>query len=122
MKNVLIQLLHEFLRWCHLSKCINLIVGCFSWENRQQYVDSICQLRMTELRSGARMQAIRAGLASVVPVQLLPLMTHRDVELRTCGLPEVNLEFLKVTVGSHFNHLGIAIQFTFLLITHERHP
>ena len=68
-----------------------------SWENRQQCVDGIRRLRMSELRSSARMHALKAGLASIIPIQLLPIMSAQDMEMRTCGLPEVNLDFLKVS-------------------------
>ena len=68
----------------------------FSWENRQQYVDCIRSLRMSELRCTERMAALRAGMASIIPIEFLPLLTPSDTELRTCGLPEVNIDFLKV--------------------------
>jgi len=52
---------------------------------------------MNELRCEERMNAVKAGMATISPVQLQTIFTHRDMELRTCGLPEVNIEFLKVT-------------------------
>ena len=59
---------------------------------------------MKELRCEERMVALRAGMASVTPVQLLPLMTAYDIELRTCGLPEVDLDFLRVGSFCIFNN------------------
>jgi E3 ubiquitin-protein ligase HECTD4 len=50
------------------------------------------------------MAAVRSGMASVYPLQLLAVMTPGDMELRTCGLPEVNLDFLKVNALSKLNH------------------
>ncbi|XP_022104608.1 probable E3 ubiquitin-protein ligase HECTD4 isoform X2 [Acanthaster planci] len=66
-----------------------------SWKNRQQYISAIRDLRLRELASPERMLAVRCGLASVVPIQLLCMMTPFDMELRTCGLPTVDLDFLK---------------------------
>ena len=43
-----------------------------------------------------RIQALQAGLATIIPLQLLTVMSPLDLELRTCGLPFVNIEFLKV--------------------------
>ena len=57
---------------------------------------AITQLKMEELANDRRMHALKAGLASVVPLQLLTLTSPSDLELRTCGLPTVNIEFLKV--------------------------
>ncbi len=51
---------------------------------------------MSELACSERVSALRAGMASVIPVQMLPLMSPWDADLRICGLPEVNLDFLKV--------------------------
>ncbi|XP_077866440.1 putative E3 ubiquitin-protein ligase HECTD4 [Saccoglossus kowalevskii] len=63
--------------------------------NRQEYIDAICKLRMDELKCCNRMLAVRCGLASLMPVQLLTLMTPYDMQLTTCGLPTVDLDFLK---------------------------
>lgn len=70
----------------------------FSWENRLEFVQLVKDLRAAELASEDRMTAVRCGLASVVPVQLLHLLTPRDIQLRTIGQPEVNLAYLKVIV------------------------
>lgn len=40
--------------------------------------------------------AVRAGLGSIIPLQLLSTLSPLEMELRTCGLPHINLEFLKV--------------------------
>ena len=69
-----------------------------SWENRQQYVDSIRSLRMSELICHERMTALRAGMASVIPVHILPIMTSMDSDVRICGLPEIDLDFLMVNM------------------------
>lgn len=76
-----------------------------SWSNRQDYVDGIRRMRQTELTSEDRMTAIRAGLATIIPLQLLYIMSPLDMEIRTCGLPSVDLNFLKVSLdmGSSFS-------------------
>jgi E3 ubiquitin-protein ligase HECTD4 len=65
-------------------------------ENRHQYVDCIRSLRLKELKCEERVKVLLAGLSSVIPVHLLPLLTPLDVELRTCGWPQVDLDFLRV--------------------------
>lgn len=40
---------------------------------------------------------MRAGLGSIIPLQLLTMLSPLEMELRTCGLPYINLEFLKVS-------------------------
>lgn len=39
---------------------------------------------------------MRAGLGSIIPLQLFTTLSPLEMELRTCGLPYINLEFLKV--------------------------
>ncbi|XP_076346000.1 putative E3 ubiquitin-protein ligase HECTD4 isoform X3 [Tachypleus tridentatus] len=75
-----------------------------SWENHEQYVELVKTLRMRELEARDRMEAIRAGLASIIPLTLLHLMSPQDIEMRICGVPEIDLEFLK----SHtIYHVGL---------------
>ena len=69
----------------------------YSWENRHQYVEAIRRLRLLELTNPSRLQALKAGLASILPLQLMTIMSPYDVELRTCGLPYVDIEFLKAS-------------------------
>ncbi|WAR02868.1 HECD4-like protein [Mya arenaria] len=66
-----------------------------SWENRQQYIDAIRELRQSELVNQQRIEALKAGVATVLPLQLLTLMAPHDMEMRTCGLPAVSIDFLK---------------------------
>ncbi|XP_055995500.1 probable E3 ubiquitin-protein ligase HECTD4 isoform X2 [Ostrea edulis] len=65
------------------------------WENRQEYVDAIRRLRFHELLCQDRVRAVHCGLASVIPLQLMAIMSPLDLEIRTCGLPVVDLDFLK---------------------------
>lgn len=66
-----------------------------SWENKDVYVRAVRELRLRELQNVECMSAVRAGLGSIIPLQLLTLLSPAEVELRTCGLPDINLEFLK---------------------------
>ncbi|XP_075290614.1 putative E3 ubiquitin-protein ligase HECTD4 isoform X2 [Opisthocomus hoazin] len=65
------------------------------WENKDMYAAAIRSLRMRELQTPECMTAVRAGLGSIIPLQLLTALTPLEMELRTCGLPYINLEFLK---------------------------
>lgn len=60
------------------------------------YAQAVRALRLQELQNGERMSAVRAGLGSIIPLQLLTMFSPLEMELRTCGLPYINLEFLKV--------------------------
>lgn len=67
-----------------------------SWENKDLYAQAVRALRLRELQNVERMSAVRAGLGSIIPLQLLTMLSPLEMELRTCGLPYINLEFLKV--------------------------
>ena len=43
-----------------------------------------------------QVDAIRRGLATIVPVQLLPLFTDKELEFMVCGKREIDIDFLKV--------------------------
>ncbi|XP_013909607.1 PREDICTED: probable E3 ubiquitin-protein ligase HECTD4 [Thamnophis sirtalis] len=65
------------------------------WENKDVYAAAIRNLRLHELQTAECVMAVRAGLATIIPLQILTLLTPLELELRTCGLPYINLEFLK---------------------------
>ncbi|XP_059510969.1 probable E3 ubiquitin-protein ligase HECTD4 isoform X1 [Stegostoma tigrinum] len=65
------------------------------WDNKDAYASAIRNLRLQEIENTDCMTAVRAGLGSIIPLQLLTLPTPLEMELRTCGLPYINLEFLK---------------------------
>ena len=68
------------------------------WENHGAYVKAIRDFRLRELRSESRMSCIRCGLSSVIPLpQALCVMRPTDMEIRTCALPTLDLDFLKVS-------------------------
>lgn len=74
--------------------CVSVCV--LSWENKDIYARAVRNLRLRELQNVECMTAVRAGLSSIIPLQLLTMLTPLEMELRTCGLPYINLEFLKV--------------------------
>ena len=67
------------------------------WENKDIYAAAIRSLRLRELQNDECVMAVRAGLGSIIPLQLLTTLSPLEMELRTCGLPYINLEFLKVS-------------------------
>ncbi|XP_029777318.1 probable E3 ubiquitin-protein ligase HECTD4 isoform X2 [Suricata suricatta] len=66
-----------------------------AWENKDMYAAAIRGLRLRELQNAECVTAVRAGLGAVIPLQLLTTLSPLEMELRTCGLPYINLEFLK---------------------------
>lgn len=70
------------------------------WENKDIYAAAIRSLRLRELQNDECATAVRAGLGSIIPLQLLTTLSPLETELRTCGLPYISLEFLKVSVRS----------------------
>ena len=57
--------------------------------------------RLQELSCEERMSAIRTGLATVVPIHVLSILNPSDLEIRTCGVPNVDIDFLKVNELRH---------------------
>lgn len=74
-----------------------MFLCAFSWENKDIYARAVRNLRMRELENVECMTAVHAGLSSIIPLQLLTMLSPLEIELRTCGLPYINLEFLKVS-------------------------
>jgi hypothetical protein len=66
-----------------------------SYDNRVEYAEAIRRFRLEELSSTERMTAIRCGMASVVPIEILSIFTAADLDLRICGLPDVDINYLK---------------------------
>uniref|UniRef100_A0A3Q2KRF5 HECT domain E3 ubiquitin protein ligase 4 n=1 Tax=Equus caballus TaxID=9796 RepID=A0A3Q2KRF5_HORSE len=66
-----------------------------AWENKDIYAAAIRSLRLRELENVECVTAVRAGLGAIIPLQLLTTLSPLEMELRTCGLPYINLEFLK---------------------------
>ncbi|XP_014675681.1 PREDICTED: LOW QUALITY PROTEIN: probable E3 ubiquitin-protein ligase HECTD4 [Priapulus caudatus] len=90
-----VRFVYRTLSGDEVQLCPNGHNTLLSWHNRQQFVEAVLGLRATELTSRERVTAIRAGMASIIPLQLLTIMSPADMELRTCGKFFVNLSFLK---------------------------
>lgn len=61
--------------------------------NRDTYVRLVEKLRLTE--SSQQLSALKDGLASVLPMELAPLFTARELEVLICGRREVDVDLLK---------------------------
>ena len=76
-----------------------------TFENRMEWADAMVEYRLHEVDT--QVAAIRRGMGTIVPVQLLPLFTWQEVELQVCGRRDVNVDFLKANTdvsrvrGSH---------------------
>lgn len=69
-------------------------------ENTAEYLALLENYRMHEF--DVQVEAIRRGLATIVPVQLLPLFSWEDLELMVCGKKSIDIEYLKAnTVFQH---------------------
>ena len=64
-----------------------------TFENRGEYVDAVMRYKIHEY--DVQVRAVRAGLATIVPLHTLSLLTHDAVERLVCGNPEVDLALLK---------------------------
>ena len=64
-----------------------------TFANRQEYVAKTIQYRLHEMDS--QVAAVREGMAWIIPVPLLSLMTHQHLEQLVCGRPDIDVSVLK---------------------------
>lgn len=64
-----------------------------TFENRLEYCDLVERYRLHEFDQQA--QAVRRGLATIVPMRLLSLFTWDQLELMVCGQSEVDVSLLR---------------------------
>ncbi len=64
-----------------------------SYEDRLEYARLVEQYRLHEF--DAQAAALRAGLATIVPVRLLALFTWNELEVMVCGLKQVDVNLLR---------------------------
>ena len=64
--------------------------------NKDEFAHLVRQARLAELACRRRVDLIRVGLSAVVPLECLQLLTPDDLALRMCGVPYINVDFLKV--------------------------
>ena len=64
-----------------------------SWSERLAYVQAVEAYRLQEF--SAQTAAMRKGLATIVPIQLLPLFTAAEFESMICGKREISIDYLR---------------------------
>ncbi|XP_013861909.1 probable E3 ubiquitin-protein ligase HERC1 isoform X4 [Austrofundulus limnaeus] len=67
-----------------------------TFSNRTEYVERALDYRLHEM--DAQVDAVRAGMSTIIPVPLLSLLTAQQLEQLVCGLPEVSVDVLKKLV------------------------
>lgn len=67
-----------------------------TFENRNQYFEQAIKFRIQEFN--AQIVAIRDGMAGVIPVPLLSLMTAEHLEKLVCGISYISIPLLKKIV------------------------
>lgn len=63
------------------------------YENRMEYRDKVLAYRLHEFDVQA--EAVRSGLATIVPITLLSLFTAEELEEMVCGKAEIDVGLLK---------------------------
>ena len=83
----------------HVSVLVFIVfcVFCCRFSNRHEFVNAVRDFRLRELLCEYRMQAVRCGFASVIPLEVLSILADEDLDLRVCGIPYIDLEYLKVS-------------------------
>lgn len=64
-----------------------------TFKNRVQYFERAIKFRLQEF--DLQIASIREGMAGVVPVPLLSLMTAEYLEQLVCGMPTISIPILK---------------------------
>ena len=64
-----------------------------TYDNRLEYCKMVKEKRLSE--NTFQIDAIREGFTSVVPVEILHLLTWQELELKVCGNPEISVAALK---------------------------
>ncbi|XP_059095573.1 probable E3 ubiquitin-protein ligase HECTD4 [Tigriopus californicus] len=94
---------HQFPRFTFQSNCGLELPLCpnggnkyLSFKNRAEYCDLLLQFKLSELAASGHICQIRAGLSTVVPIEILHcLYTPNELELRVCGSPKVSVKLLQ---------------------------
>lgn len=85
-----------------------------TFANRAEYVERAIEFRLREMDLQAA--AIREGMAGIVPVPLLTLVTAQHLEQLVCGLPQISIPLLKKVVRFVLCHLEKSPGFDFFII------
>jgi hypothetical protein len=79
---------------CEACGCTGGQNVAVTWENRREYCALAEKYRLQEVR--AQVEAIRSGLGTIIPLQVLSLFTSQELELNVCGTKDINLDLLLV--------------------------
>jgi hypothetical protein len=63
------------------------------YSNRAEYCNLVLEYRLNEFSS--QLAAIKKGLSTIVPIQLLTLFTPNELEQMICGRREISIDLLK---------------------------
>jgi hypothetical protein len=64
-----------------------------TFSNRKEFITLMENFRLKEFET--QVNAIREGLATIVPIHLLPLFTWEELELMVCGKRVIDIDYLK---------------------------
>jgi len=86
------------------AKAVELIAGgaktAVTWENKSKFCEALTRYRLNEFR--VQCEAIRRGLATVIPYKQLPLLTWQELEYMVCGSRRVDVDLLE-SMTSYFD-------------------
>jgi len=67
-----------------------------TWQNRDFFAQTLTKYRLSEFE--VQSEAMRRGLATVVPIQLLSLLTWQELETRVTGGGKIDVDLLESAV------------------------
>ena len=79
----------------------NNVKECITYDSNMKlklkYINQVLTLKLTEC--DIQINAIRKGLCSIIPVSLLKLITHSELEVLICGEKNVDIDLLKLNTN-----------------------
>jgi len=79
-----------------------------TWENRKEFLKALVDFRISEFKT--QCDAMKQGLATVIPYALLSTFTWEELELQVCGRPVMNVDLLeKMTVYDGFTRNDVHV-------------
>ena len=80
----------------YIELCTDGVSRFLSWDNKEDYISLVRSCRLKEWESRERIIEIQAGLRSIVPTNfLLSTFSAADLELKICGIPHINIKYLR---------------------------
>ena len=83
-----------------------------TFHNRIEYTEQAVRFRLHEM--DLQVAAVREGMAGIVPVPLLSLVTAQHLEQLVCGLPHISIPTLRKVVRYETNSGFIHIFFKYI--------